>query len=63
MLSYTDHLFFLINSNVVYLNYSSIPAWAELGPAQPQLVLHVFHDKLLDDKISPKKWGEGEGEQ
>ena len=31
--------FNLVNqSNVGYLNYSSIPAWAELGPAQPQVV-------------------------
>ena len=28
----------LILFNVVYLNYSSIPHWSELGPAQPQLV-------------------------
>ena len=31
------------NHPVVYLNYSSIPAWAELGPAQPQLVLIFIH--------------------
>ena len=46
MLSYTDHLFLLINSIVVYLNYSSIPAWAELCPAQPQLVSLLSHSKL-----------------
>ena len=31
--------FNLVNQfNVVNITYSSIPAWAELGPAQPQLV-------------------------
>ena len=33
--------FNLVNQlNVVYLDYSSIPASAELGPAQPQLVIY-----------------------
>ena len=37
--------FNLVNQfNVVYLNYSSIPAWAELGPAQPQLVHTTFRN-------------------
>ena len=35
--------FNLVNQfNVVYLNYSSIPAWNELGPAQSQLVTNFF---------------------
>ena len=35
-----DWPFYLVNQfNVVYFNSSSIPAWAELGPAQPSLLL------------------------
>ena len=38
--------FNLVNHlNVVYLNYSSIPPWAELGQAQPQLV--YFFDRVV----------------
>ena len=39
MLSYTNHFI-----NVVNLTYSSIPAWAELGPAQSQLVSKNYQE-------------------
>ena len=38
LLSYITHLSLVNEFNVVNLTYSSIPAWTELGPAQPQLI-------------------------
>ena len=48
--------------NVANLNYSPIPAWAELGPAQPQLVpyplsLILYTSSLIHHLVSTRRKG------